>query len=328
MRYTNFLDGIFNNKTMKNNPAECPTWDEFLRPILELAELKPIMRRTAVPAIADKYNFSEKIRSYKLKSGQPQIQNRAGWAMSSLVKAKFIEKHASEKFTYQITDKGRKYLDSHQGPITDQDLNEVEGFAEAWEEASRKKKLARSDSDIKSTGLSQSTPDALIETASNELNQSLAEELIEAMFAMDPYKFEGLVVELLVSMGYGGFRSESAQVTKKSNDEGIDGIINEDRLGLDVIYIQAKRHKRENTIGRKEVQSFVGALAGKQASKGVFITTSSFKKTAIEYAKSVSQKVILIDGARLSELMIECNIGVSTVRTVEIKRFDSDYFED
>jgi len=148
------------------------------------------------------------------------------------------------------------------------------------------------------------------------------------MFAMDPYRFEQLVVDLLFSMGYGGFRDEAAQVTKKSNDEGVDGIINEDRLGLDVIYIQAKRYKRESTIGRKEIQSFVGALAGKQANKGVFITTSGFKKTAIEYAKSVPQKVILIDGARLSELMIECNIGVSTVRTVELKRLDSDYFED
>jgi len=313
---------------MKNNSEQCPTWDEFLRPILELAVEKPIMRRTAVPAIADKFHFSEEIRNYKLKSGQPQIQNRAGWAMSSLLKAKFIEKHASEKFTYQITDKGRKYLESHQGPITDQDLKSLEGYEEAWEEASRKRQLAKPNDDTKNTGLSQSTPDDLIEAASNELNQSLAEELIEAMFAMDPYKFEGLVVELLVSMGYGGFRTEAAQVTKKSNDEGIDGIINEDRLGLDVIYIQAKRYKRESTIGRKEIQSFVGALAGKQANKGVFITTSGFKKTAIEYAKSVPQKLILIDGSRLSELMIECNIGVSTIRTVELKRLDSDYFED
>jgi restriction system protein len=129
-------------------------------------------------------------------------------------------------------------------------------------------------------------------------------------------------------MGYGGSRSEAAQVTKKSNDEGIDGIINEDRLGLDVIYIQAKRYQKESIIGRKEIQSFVGALAGKQANKGVFITTSGFNKNAIDYAESISQKVILIDGARLAALMIEYNIGVSTDRTVEIKRLDSDYFED
>lgn len=313
---------------MKNNPAECPTWDEFLRPLLELASEKPIMRRTAVSVIAKKFNFSEGIRSYKLKSGQPQIQNRAGWAMSSLVKAKFIEKHNYKKFTYQITDKGRQYLEKHQGPITDQDLKSLEGYKEAWREASRQKQQAKPVLANIGSGLAQSTPDDLIDTAYNELNQSLIEELIESMFTMDPYRFEQLVVDLLFSMGYGGSRSEAAQVTKKSNDEGIDGIINEDRLGLDVVYIQAKRYKRESTIGRKDIQSFVGALAGKQANKGVFITTSGFKKTAVEYAKSVPQKIILIDGIRLSELMIEYNIGVSTIRTVELKRLDSDYFED
>ncbi|MFT6099934.1 MAG: restriction system protein [Arenicella sp.] len=313
---------------MKNNPNQCPTWDEFLRPLLELAAAKPIVRRSAVQIIADKFHFSEEIRSSRIKSGQAHIQNRAGWALSSLVKAKFIEKHSSEKFTYQITDKGRDYLKKHEGPITGQDLKNLEGYEEAWEEASRRKQLAKSDAVEPDTGLEQSTPDDLIERAYNELNQSLADELIESMFVMDPYRFEQLVVDLLFSMGYGGSRSEAAQVTKKSNDEGIDGIINEDRLGLDVIYIQAKRYKRESTIGRKDIQSFVGALAGQQANKGVFITTSGFKKTAVEYAKSVSQKVILIDGDRLATLMIEHNIGVSTVRTVELKRIDSDYFED
>lgn len=314
---------------MNDNPDNCPTWDEFLRPLLELAIEQPIMRRTAVTAIADRFHFSEEIRGYKLKSGQSQIQNRAGWAMSSLLKAKFIEKHESEKFTYQITDEGRNYLEGHQGPITAQDLKSLDGYKEAWKEASRQKQLAKSGENKNSADdLSQSTPDDLIDAAYTDLNESLAEELIESMLAMNPYRFEQLVVDLLFAMGYGGFRSEAARVTQKSNDGGIDGIINEDRLGLDVIYIQAKRYKIESTIGRKEIQSFVGALAGKQASKGVFITTSGFRDTAIEYADSIPQKVILIDGARLAELMIECNIGVSTVRSVEIKRLDTDYFED
>jgi len=127
-------------------------------------------------------------------------------------------------------------------------------------------------------------------------------------------------------MGYGGSREEAAQVTKASNDEGVDGVLNQDRLGLDVIYVQAKRW--QNNVGRKEIQSFVGALAGKQANKGVFITTSKFAKTAEDYAKSVSQRVILVDGNRLGELMIEHNIGVTTAHTVSVKRIDSDYFED
>ncbi len=129
-----------------------------------------------------------------------------------------------------------------------------------------------------------------------------------------------------MAMGYGGSKDEAAQVTKKSNDGGIDGIINEDRLGLDVIYVQAKRW--QSNIGRKEIQNFVGALAGYQAHKGIFISTSEFIPNAIEYAKSVSQKIVLIDGSRLADLMIEHNIGVSTVQTIEIKRLDLDYFED
>jgi restriction system protein len=146
------------------------------------------------------------------------------------------------------------------------------------------------------------------------------------MAKMDPYKFEHLVVDLLSRMGYGGSREEAAQVTKRSNDGGIDGVINEDRLGLDVVYVQAKRWQED--IGRKEIQSFVGALAGHQATKGVFITTSGFRPTAKEYAAQISQKVVLIDGKRLTDLMIEHDVGVSPVRSIHLKRIDTDYFEE
>ena len=141
---------------------------------------------------------------------------------------------------------------------------------------------------------------------------------------MDPFLFEQLVIDLLVEMGYGGSREEAARVTKASGDEGIDGIINEDRLGLDVIYVQAKRWQA--TVGRREIQSFVGALAGKKAQKGIFITTSAFKTSASEYVKDVHQKVILVDGERLADLMIEHNIGVSILHSYKIKKIDSDYF--
>lgn len=249
--------------------------------------------------------------------------------MSALVKAKFIEKHPTEKFTYQITQAGRDYLEQHKGPITNQDLKNLDGYIEAWRAASEKKQRAKTATQKKEgNAYDQSTPDDLIDAAYNDLNESLVDELLEKMSDMDPYKFEQLVVDLLFAMGYGGSREEAAQVTKKSNDGGIDGIISEDRLGLDVIYIQAKRYQAESTIGRKEIQSFVGALAGKQANKGVFITTSDFKNTAVEYASNVSQKVILINGGRLANLMIEHDIGVSKVRTIDIKRLDSDYFED
>ncbi|NDV62893.1 restriction endonuclease [Puniceicoccales bacterium CK1056] len=313
---------------MQNKPTQCPTWDEFLRPLLELAEQEPIIRRTAAQKIADRYAFPDEIRNSRLNSGHLRIQNRAGWAMSSLVKAKFISKHPTEKFTYEITQAGKDYLRQHQGPITPADLKNLDGYVEAWEEASAKRKKKGRTGSETVVELETTTPDDRIDTAYNELNDSLAGELLENMQAMNPYHFEQLVVDLLFAMGYGGSREEAAQVTQKSNDGGIDGIISEDRLGLDVIYIQAKRYQAESTIGRKEIQSFVGALAGKQADKGVFITTSGFKTTAIEYADNVQQKVILINGQRLADLMIEHNIGVSTIRTVELKRLDSDYFED
>ena len=247
--------------------------------------------------------------------------------MSSLVKAQLIEKHPTQKFTYQITEKGRGYLANHQGPITDQDLKAIDGYEEAWESAKAKRAIEKAGkSPQKAKELIESVaPDELIDSAVELLQDSLRTELLESLSTIDPFRFEQVVVDLLFAMGYGGSRSEAAQVTKKSNDEGIDGMINEDRLGLDVIYVQAKRW--QNTVGRKEIQSFVGALAGKQATKGVFITTSNYATTATEYAEMVTQKVILIDGPRLADLMIEHDIGVSTARTVRLKRIDSDYFE-
>jgi len=310
---------------MQNNPDQLPTWDEFLSPLLELASKGPIMRRTAVPQIAEKYNFSDEIRNSKVKSGQTHIQNRAGWAMSSLVKAKFITKHPTEKFTYQITDKGLEYIKQHQGPITFHDLRKVEGYEKAWKEASRKKQEAKTE-DPTPSNLETSTPDDLIESAVSELDENLRSTLLEHLLNSDPYHFEQIVIDVLVAMGYGGSREEAAKVTKKSNDGGIDGIINEDRLGLDVIYVQAKRY--QNKVGRVDVQNFVGALAGNQAHKGIFITTSGYNTNAREFAQTVPQKIILIDGDRLANLMIEHNVGVSTERVIEIKRIDTDYFEE
>ncbi len=309
---------------MQTNPSSCPTWDEFLRPLLELAEQGPISRRVSVEKIADRFSFSDEIKNSKLKSGQFQIQNRAGWALSSLIKAGFVEKHPDLKFTYQMASRGRQYLAGHQGPVTSNDLKNVEGYKEAWEQASRKRQELKADSaDV--SDRESSTPDDLIESATRELDEELRSSLLEHLHKTDPYYFEQIVIDVLVAMGYGGSKDEAAQVTKKSNDGGIDGIIKEDRLGLDVIYVQAKRW--QHNIGRKEIQSFVGALAGFQAHKGIFITTSDFVQNAKDYANSVSQKIVLIDGPRLADLMIEHNIGVSTVRTIEIKRLDSDYFE-
>jgi restriction system protein len=176
------------------------------------------------------------------------------------------------------------------------------------------------------SGPTPSTPEEQLAALSADLKQRLAADLLERVKTINPFRFERLVLDLLLAMGYGGSREEAATVTQKSNDEGIDGLINEDRLGLDRIYVQAKRW--QNTVGRPHIQSFVGALAGKHATKGIFITTSDFADTANEFVRNIRERVILIDGQRLAELMIQHNIGVSLAYAHEIKRIDSDYFEE
>lgn len=170
------------------------------------------------------------------------------------------------------------------------------------------------------------TPEELLESAYERLQEDLAAELIEQIENAPPSLFEKLVVELLVKMGYGGSRIDAGKAIGGSGDEGIDGIIKEDRLGLDIIYIQAKRW--DNTVGRPEVQKFAGALQGKRAKKGVFITTSTFSAEARTYASQIENKIVLINGRQLASLMIDYNLGVSSIAAYEIKKIDSDYFTE
>jgi len=302
-----------------------PTWDQLIRPVLELACKEPISRQSATAHVYKVVPMTQAEREERLKSGNLKVANRVGWAMSHLTKAGLIEKVG--KATYKATAAGISFLNKHEGDVINyQTLKEIDGYIEAWQSASQRNQEDKKTNELSNKDSSDSTPDESIDNAIEEVEASLRTELLDQLSSVDPYRFERVVLDLLFAMGYGGSREEAAQVTKKSNDEGIDGVINEDRLGLDVIYVQAKRW--QGNVGRKEIQSFVGALAGKQANKGVFITTSDFVQNAFDYAHSVSQKVILINGARLADLMMEHNIGVSTIRTIELKRIDSDYFED
>lgn len=170
------------------------------------------------------------------------------------------------------------------------------------------------------------TPQERMQSAFAELTETLITDVLGRLATVDPFRFEQIVLDLLVAMNYGGSRKEAAEVTQRTGDGGIDGLINEDRLGLDVIYVQAKRWK--TNVGRPEIQGFVGALAGRKASKGIFITTSAFVANARDYAASLHQKVILIDGRRLAELMIEHGIGVGEEHAYHVKKIDSDYFDE
>jgi restriction system protein len=200
----------------------------------------------------------------------------------------------------------------------------LERFPEYQAFKSRTRERARAP--VTAGEIDQTTPEEMLESGYQALRSTLAADILQLVKGVSPAFFERLVMQLLLKMGYGGTRDDAGQVVGKSGDGGIDGIINEDRLGLDVIYIQAKRW--DGDVGRPEIQKFVGALAGNKASKGVFITTSGFSKEARAYAGQVNSKVVLIDGAMLADLMIDYNIGVSTRETYEIKRVDSDFFAE
>lgn len=301
-----------------------PGFQEMFLPFLQFLSDGETYHTSAIrDDIARHFELTEEDLNDMIPSGQSsRLANRVGWARTHLNKAGLIEQVS--RGYYRITEDGQKLLKKPPPDLNLKFLDTIPSH-KAWFHAP-KKKQKQSDRSDESVELESKPPNERIGEAFEELNEALASTLLDTMHEMDAFRFEQLVVDLLFAMGYGGSREEAAQVTRKSNDEGLDGIINEDRLGLDVIYVQAKRW--QNTVGRKEIQSFVGALAGKQANKGVFITTSDFAKTAIDYAEAVTQKVILIDGSRLADLMIEHDVGVYTKDTIEIKSIDSDYFED
>ena len=261
------------------------------------------------------FNISKEEQQKLLPSGTQTIfKNRVSWAKQDLFWCGLISRE--NRGIYKITESGllesknSKELDSSY--LTDKYPILKEKYSK------------HSNANTKIYKTIDITAEESISNAYEEIKARIASDLMYNISKMSPYSFEQLVVDLLNSMGYGGL-SNGGGVTKKSNDEGIDGIINQDKLGLDAIYLQAKRW--QNDIGRKEIQSFVGALAGKHATKGIFITTSKFRDTAVEFAKKVSHKIVLIDGDMLAKLMIDYDVGVSTYRTIKLKRVDSDYFD-
>lgn len=266
-------------------------------------------------AMAKIFNISKEEQQKLLPSGTQTIfKNRVSWAKQDLFWCGLISRE--NRGIYKITESGllesknSKELDSSY--LTDKYPILKEKYSK------------HSNANTKIYKTIDITAEESISNAYEEIKARIASDLMYNISKMSPYSFEQLVVDLLNSMGYGGL-SNGGGVTKKSNDEGIDGIINQDKLGLDAIYLQAKRW--QNDIGRKEIQSFVGALAGKHATKGIFITTSKFRDTAVEFAKKVSHKIVLIDGDMLAKLMIDYDVGVSTYRTIKLKRVDSDYFD-
>lgn len=300
-----------------------PSYQTLMLPLLHLAaDQQPHRFREIVNQIANTLQLTTAERTELLGSGtQTVLMNRVSWARTYLKQAGALS--TPERGCLQITERGLKLLANHPEGITLALLQQFPEF-QAFKQRKRHKDPDREiqwDSDI----IFDDTPEDILASAYRVLSESLEQELLEAVKQATPKFFEHLVVDLLVKMGYGGNRTDAGQALGKTGDGGIDGIINEDRLGLDVIYIQAKRW--EGTVGRPDIQRFAGALQGQRAKKGVFITTSNFSREAKEYAALIETRIILIDGTRLAELMVEHNIGVSIVETYEVKKLDSDYFE-
>lgn len=277
--------------------------------------------RDAEEAIAEHFNLTPIERAELLPSGQQGIfKNRIGWARTYLKKAALIE--APKRAVFKITERGLQVLASNPARIDTKLL-------EQWPEFIEFRDMSRGTTEQTQSielPLTTSTPEEAIELAYQGLREQLAQELLARILSCSPTFFEQLVVELLVKMGYGGSRRDAGERVGQTGDGGIDGIIKEDRLGLDTIFIQAKRW--QGSVGRPEIQKFVGALQGQRARKGVFITTSFYTADAIDYASRIDTKVVLIDGKQLSALMMDFDVGVSAAASYIVKRIDSDYFEE
>lgn len=297
-----------------------PGYQALMLPLLKVSgDKEEWSLRQSIDILAKEFGLTEKEKKEPLPSGQqPVFDNRVGWARTYLKKAGLVE--STRRGYLKITERGLEVLKLGPPEINDKLLQRYPEFVEF---KTPKSKVTETTAEETTT---PKTPKELIEEGYQEIRQNLAQELLSRVKKSSPYFFERLVVELLVKMGYGGSIKDAGNAIGKSGDEGIDGIIKEDRLGLDIIYVQAKRWA--NPVGRDEIQKFVGALEGKRAQKGVFLTTSAFTTHAIRYTEQINTKVILIGGEQIAQYMIDFDVGVSKETQYEIKRVDTDYFED
>ena len=273
--------------------------------------------KDAIHSLASEFSLTDEEKNEFLPSGQQTVfTNRVGWACTYLKKAGLLL--SPRRGYFQITERGRSVVQENPPAVNVKYLEKFPEFVQFKSIRKEKQESEESESSLRQT------PHEALEAAYERLRSELAAEILSNVKTSDPALFESIVVELLVKMGYGGSRKDAGRAIGRSGDEGVDGIIKEDHLGLDNIYIQAKRW--EATIGRPEIQKFAGALQGQRARKGVFITASDFTKDALDFVSRIDSKIILIDGPTLSRLMIDFGVGVTTVASYDIKKLDSDYF--
>jgi restriction system protein len=300
-----------------------PDFQSLMRPVLDVLEdgaehsIKSIQA-----AIAGRYALTPEEKQQMLPGGTGTVlASRVGWAATYLYQTKLLDR--PRRGVYRITDRGRTVFAANPERV---DLKTLDQFPELREFRKGKKPAGGGDAVPVPPVVDETTPEERIDGAYHELRSALASELLDLVLEQAPEFFERLVLDVLHAMGYGGSRDETTEHLGQSGDEGVDGVIREDQLGLDRIYVQAKRWKVDRTVGRKDIQEFVGALQGKHGTKGVFLTTSTFSSGAVEYADSVTPRISLVDGLELSELMTDHGVGVSVSRSYDLRRVDRDYF--
>ena len=300
-----------------------PKYEEIMLPLLKyLADGQEHGLSEMHDALAEQFKLTDDELRELLPSGrQPVFRNRVGWARTYLKKAGLLT--SPKRAHCKISDKGFALLKENPTEITSKFLTRYDDFVE-FQSIKKESRTSLQFEFIKND--TEQTPEESLEYAYQKLHSELSKEVLDIVRTCSPAFFEKLVIDLLITMGYGGSRKDAGQAIGKSGDGGIDGIINEDKLGLDIIYLQAKRW--DNAVPVKEIRDFIGALASKKAKKGIFITTSNFPKSVYEFVRQVEYKIILIDGERLADLMIEHSIGLSTVNTYHVKTIDTDYFEE
>lgn len=300
-----------------------PDFQSLMLPLLTFcADGREHTNREALDTLAKEFSLSEDDQKAMLPSGQQCVfDNRVAWARAHMKMAALLEN--TRRGVFRITERGQQIL---RKKPTEINLRVLRQFPEYEVAREKHKENQQTNSSSATEDQESKTPAERLEEAYQTLRENLTGEILAQLKSASPIFFEKVVVEVLVKMGYGGSRKDAGQAIGRSGDEGIDGIIKEDRLGLDIIYIQAK--KWEDAISRPEIQKFAGALQGKRARKGIFITTSRFSATAREYAANIDSKIILIDGQQLAQYMIDFGVGVATDAVYEVKRLDSDYFTD
>ncbi len=298
-----------------------PDYQSIMLPLIEMAaDGGEYSLREAIENLAQYFSLSDEERQAMLPSGrQATFDNRVGWARTYLKKANLLQ--TTRRGYFQITAKGKSTLAERPIEIN---VKYLERFPEFLEFKNFKREPSSSEN--LPIQIQDKTPEENLETIVQGLNQDLASELLDNIKICSPSFFEALVIDVLVKMGYGGTRQDAGKIVGRSGDGGIDGTINEDRLGLDIIYVQAKRW--ENPVGRPEIQKFAGALQGFRARKGIFITSSLFTTEAKDFVARIDNKIVLIDGQNLAQYMIEFDAGVTTKDTYKIKKIDFDYFTD